>query len=117
LTATRVQFGVTEDARRAVFAALAPVEDARRRARLANEVTSALRAEDLLAQSVEQHYNARQVADLVSRHPDYIAAQAKAGKFGPVMRDDGGWLIPASGVQAWLAARVFSGSVKLEVGA
>lgn len=114
---TRVQFGVVEDARRVALQALAAVPDARLRARLAGEVTTALREAGALAQAVEQHYNARQVAELIARCPDYVCAQAKAGAFGPVMRDDGGWLIPASGVQAWLARRVFTGSRANEVAA
>jgi hypothetical protein len=109
MTAVRVQFGVQEDARRVVADVLAsvPALSDRERSRLAAELVAQLRDAGCLASAVEQHYNAAQTALLISRCPKYVGAQAKAGRFGPVMRDDGGWLIPASGIQRWLSARLF----------
>lgn len=113
MTAVRVQFGVQEDARRAVLAALEVLPDAQRleplqRARLASKLTLALRDAGCLASAVEQHYDAQQTAGLIQRCAKYVGLQAKAGQFGPVCRDDRGWLIPASGIQRWLDGRLFA---------
>lgn len=112
LPALRVQVSCVEDCRRAVFLGLqdAGLSPARQRA-VALGITDRLRAQGLLASSVEQLYKASEVALLVSRSPEYVVKEAKRGGFGVAYRDDGGWLIPASGVQAWLGRRVFSGSV------
>lgn len=108
MLAVKVQFGVLEDARRVVLDSLneCPSLDARSRARLASVLVAALRDAGLLAQSVEQHYSATQVANLLNRSSKHVAQQAKAGAFGPVALDDGGYLIPASGVQQWLDRRI-----------
>lgn len=108
----RVQFGVQEDARRAVLDVLAGVKalNERERARLASGLVVALREAGCLASSVEQHYDATQAAGLISRCTKYVGHQARDGFFGPVLRDDKGWLIPASGLQRWLDARLFSDS-------
>jgi len=54
---------------------------------------------------VEQHYNAAEVAELVRRSAKHVVQEARRGAFGRVFFDSGGWLIPASGVAAWLEAR------------
>lgn len=107
-----VRLSAVEDCRRAVFlllqeSNLKPAEQGR----TASLIAARLRDARLLASSVEQLYKASEVALLVSRSERHVVDQAKAGQFGVVYRDDGGWLIPASGVQAWLGRRVFSGSV------
>lgn len=116
MTMVRVEFGVIEDARHVIYAGLDGLEP-RAQARLANKLTAALREAGLLSQAVEQHYNLRQLCALVGRCEKHLKAELIAGRFGTVMRDDGGWLVPASGVQGWLVARVFSGSVRKEVAA
>lgn len=112
MTPVRVQFGVQEDARRAVLDVLAGERHAkllndRQRSQLAHELVAALREAGCLASAVEQHYDATQTAQLISRCSKFVGLEAKAGRFGPVMRDDKGWLIPASGIQRWLDARTF----------
>lgn len=54
---------------------------------------------------VEQHYKAADVAVLVCRSTKHVVQEAKRGAFGRVFFDAGGWLIPASGVTAWLELR------------
>jgi hypothetical protein len=115
MNTVRVQFGVQEDARRVIADVLADGHHSkllndRQRARLAQVLTSALRDAGCLASAVEQHYDAQQTAVLIQRCSKYVGLQARAGAFGPVMRDDKGWLIPASGIQRWLEARLFAGS-------
>ena len=101
----RVEFSSVEDVRRVLFLELEGAGlSQRERSRVAGVLTGKLRAAGLLAGSVEQHYSAVQVAALLNRGDDYVCRLARSGKFGPVMRDDGGWIIPASGVQAWLAS-------------
>jgi len=108
LPALHVRISTVEDARRAVFSCLADagLSPAKQRT-IANGITAKLRADALLASSVEQLYKASEVAVLVSRSPEHVVKEAKAGKFGAVFFDAGGWLIPASGVQAWLDRRAF----------
>lgn len=111
----RVELSACDDARRAVFSVLAGpggLSQAQAR-RLAGLVAVELRANRLLSCSLEQHFKASEVALLVSRSLEHVVQQAKAGEFGQVMRDAGGWLIPASGVQAWLDRR----AVKMEAAA
>jgi hypothetical protein len=60
------------------------------------------------AVTIEQHFSAAQVAGLIGRCPEYVSAGARRGEFGRVFRDARGWIIPASGVRAWLAAREVS---------
>jgi hypothetical protein len=55
-------------------------------------------------EGIEQHYSAVQVAGLLGRCPEYVVKLAKSGRLGPVFRDAGGWIIPASGVRAWLSS-------------
>lgn len=107
-----MEFGTLEDARRVVQDALsqAPTLSARERSRLSAELVADLRDKGLLAQCQEQLYTAVQAARLISRSPKYVAQQAKAGALGPVGLDDGGWLIPASGLQRWFTARLFLSS-------
>lgn len=112
MTTVRVQFGVQEDARRVALEVLADghyskLLNDRERSRVASMLVAALRDAGCLAQSVEQHYDATQTAVLIRRCSKYVGLQARAGGFGPVMRDDGGWLIPATGIQRWLDARLF----------
>jgi hypothetical protein len=104
-----VQFSTVEDARRVVFSLLGGIP-ASARAKAAAQAACALRDEGLLASSVEQHYSAVHVAKLLDRSPEYVKRQVEAGEFGPVCRDGGGWLIPASGVALWLARRVWTGA-------
>lgn len=54
---------------------------------------------------VEQHYKAAEVAELVRRSPEHVVKCARRGEFGAVFFDAGGWMIPASGVSAWLELR------------
>jgi len=109
----RVEFGSVEDARRAVFSVLMETGlTERERSRTAGAVVSRLRSAGLLGQVIEQHYSAAQVAGLLGRCAEYVVKLAKAGQFGPVARDEGGWIIPASGVQSWLSSRTVSTSRK-----
>lgn len=109
--AVSVAFSTSEDVRRALFLHLDGLPE-RQRLALASKLTKVLRDGGWLASSVEQHYKAAQVAQLVARTPEHVVAQAKAGAFGVVYRDDGGWIIPASGVQQWLMGKIYSGSVR-----
>ena len=108
----QVEFGPVEEARRVVLAALGEAVSPAQAARLASVVTARLRNAGLLG-GVERHYSAATTGLLLSRSPEHVVAQIKLGRFGVCYRDDGGWLVPESGVQGWLAARVFSGSQKL----
>jgi hypothetical protein len=101
-----VRCSVPAEARRAVFLILDGLPE-RQRSALAGRVVAALRDAKLLASSVEQHFNATETARLVSRSPEYVVREFKAGRFGPVYRDDGGWLVPASGIESWLERRRF----------
>jgi hypothetical protein len=98
----RVEVSVVEDARRAVFCCFAGVLPDPKRMQVATVLTRALRAAGLLGQSIEQHYSAADVARLLGRSPDWVLARIRAGDFGACSRDSE-WLIPASGVQSWLA--------------
>lgn len=80
----------------------------RSRERAAASVAEALWRAGFFSGQVEQHYSAARVAELVGRCPEHVVSQVKAGQFGPVFRDAGGWIIPASGVQRWLASRLVS---------
>lgn len=92
-----------EDCRRAVFLCLAGIDE-RKRARLAGVIAAGLRDAGLLGGSVEQHYSAAQVAALCGgRSSAWAVRHARAGDFGPVICDGGDWLIPASGVNDYLA--------------
>lgn len=103
----RVEFSTLEDVRRVLFLELALLPE-RQRADVARRITAKLRDGGWLATSVEQLYKASQVAGLVSRSCEHVVKECKAGRFGTVYRDDGGWLIPASGVQAWLDRKQYS---------
>lgn len=105
---SRVEFSVVEDVRRALFLELEGLPE-RQRSKLALRLTAKLRDGGWLTSGVEQHFKAVETAALISRTPEFVVKQCKAGRFGPVYRDDGGWLVPASGVQSWLAERLFSG--------
>jgi hypothetical protein len=109
LPVLQVRISTVEDARRAVFSSLdeSGLSAAKQRT-VANSITARLRRDGLLASSVEQLYKASEVALLVSRSPEHVVKEAKAGRFGAVFFDAGGWLIPASGVQAWLDQRAFA---------
>lgn len=113
LPVLRVEQSCVQDCRRAVFLILqeSGLSPARQRS-LANAITGQLRDRGLLASSVEQLYKASAVARLVSRTPEHVAKEAREGQFGVVFFDAGGWLIPASGVQAWLDRRVFAPALK-----
>ncbi len=102
----RVEFSIVEDARRLVVAQLEVVPE-RSRGRVAGLVCAALRDAGFFTGSVEQHYSAVQVGQLLGRTPEYVSQQIRKGEFGAVFRDEGGWIIPASRVQAWLERREF----------
>jgi len=106
LPVVRVEFGAVEDARRVVLGALAGVPE-RQRARLAARVVADLRAAGCLGAVVEQHFSAQDCAALLGRSPRHVADECKRGNFGRVFFDAGGWMIPASGVEAWLQAREY----------
>lgn len=110
--AVRVKFSTLEDARRVVVDVLAGVRGVSEasRGRIAGAIVADLRDARLLAASIEQHYSAVQVASLLGRSVEWVTQRAKAGAFGPVSVDGGGYLIPASGVQRYLDGCVFSGS-------
>jgi hypothetical protein len=103
---TRIAFAPVEDVR-VLFLRLLDFIPERKRAALAARLADALQARGLLSGGLQPHYTAVQVGQLLSRGPEWVAARVKAGDFGPCSRDDGGWLIPASGVNAYLARRVF----------
>ena len=104
ITLLRVEFSTVEDARRRVFFELASLPDERKRARLAGSIAASLRDAGLLARSVEQHYSAADLGALLGRSAEHVGKLARRGEFGPVAKDAGGYLIPASGVQSWLDA-------------
>lgn len=108
LQAVRVEFSAVEDARRVVVEALASVPE-RQRSRLAAVVVAALRDAGSLGATIEQHYSAQDCARLLGRSARHITDECKRGNFGRVFFDAGGWMIPASGVQAWLERREFIG--------
>lgn len=108
---TRIQLSTLDDARRVVLDLLDCVPE-RSRGRLAGQVVAALRDAGLLAASIEEHYSAAQVARFLGRSAEWVSDRARAGDFGRVVRDDGGWLIPASGVQRYLDAHSFYAEVK-----
>lgn len=103
LSPVRVVFSSLEDARRVVFSRLAGLSP-EKRARVASLIAADLRDAGLLGCSVEQHYKGVDVAALLSRTPEWVRGAAERGLFGEVFKDDGGWLIPASGVHAYLAS-------------
>lgn len=114
VTRVEVRFSPVEDIRRALFFELAILPD-RQRAAVANRLAAKLRDDGWIAQSIEHHYKAVDAARLISRTPEYVVKECKAGRFGRVYRDDGGWLIPASGIQQWLERRIFGSSLASEV--
>lgn len=118
LPVLQVRLSTIEDARRAVFLILqdSSLSAAKQRS-MANAITAQLREQGLLASSVEQLYKASEVALLVSRTPEHVVAEAKAGRFGVCYRDGGGWLIPASGIQSWLDRRAFTPATKEAIAA
>jgi hypothetical protein len=100
----RVRFSTVEDARAALFSCLEGVLPDVKRSRLADRMAANLRDAGLLGQSVEQHYSAQDVARLCGyRSSAWAVKHAKLGHFGPVACDGGDWLIPASGVNRYLA--------------
>lgn len=101
-----ISFSALKDVRAALFLILDELPD-RKRAALASKLAAMLRDGGWLADGIERHYKATSVAEKVSRSPEFIVKECKAGRFGRVYRDDGGWLIPASGVQSWLERRIF----------
>lgn len=52
--------------------------------------------------AVEAMYPVRIVAGLFFRGENWVIERCKAGDFGQVYRDGGGWMIPASGLNAYL---------------
>lgn len=100
----RVEFSLAEECRRAVVAALEEAGIPRRPAGVAaSRVVDRVRAAGLLHGDVERHYSARQVAELLGRSPAFVVGLIRAGALRPVYRDGGGWMIPASAVNTWLA--------------
>lgn len=55
-----------------------------------------------MSRALEAHLPPWRVAALLDRCEKWVIQRAKAGDFGPVFRDDGGWLIPAAGVNEYL---------------
>jgi hypothetical protein len=57
---------------------------------------------------LEAHYDVSDVQRrfFPSRSVRWITDHAKAGDFGPAVRDAGGWLLPESGLLRYLASRV-----------
>jgi hypothetical protein len=52
---------------------------------------------------LEAHYPPKVVAALLGRSERWVIDQAKAGAFGAdVFKDGKGWLLPASGINAYL---------------
>lgn len=97
------------NARQVVFRALDGLPDVKR-STYAKRACEALQAAGFFAGSIEQHYSAVRVAELLGRSPAFVAKLAAAGKLGRVFRDGAGWFIPWSGVQAWLESKTFSTS-------
>ena len=104
-----VSFSTVKDVRAALFLKLAILPD-RERAAMASRLAAMLRDDGWLGDAIEVHYNATAVAAKISRTPEFVVKECKAGRFGVVYHDDGGWLIPASGVQSWLERRIFGNS-------
>lgn len=102
------------ECRRLVFCALASLP-ARQRSHLASVITSELRSAGLLGPRVEAHYSAPQAGLLLAgRCARWAAKAATEGKFGQCFRDGHGWLIPASGLELYLAARAVESSTALK---
>jgi len=61
-----------------------------------------------LKATVQAYYSVRDVRRIFfpSRSIRWITDRAKAGAFGPVVRDAGGWLIPEAGILAYLSERM-----------
>lgn len=112
MQATRVVFGVWDDARRAAFLTLDGTEP-RMRGRLASRVADSLRDAGLLAHAVEQHYSAVQFASLLGRSDEHIMQLIRVRKLAPVMRDGRSWLIPASTCQRYLDEHTFGESSRI----
>lgn len=110
VTRVEIRFDTLKDVRAALFLELADLPD-RQRAVLASRLAAKLRDGGWLADAIEQHYNATATAEKIGRTPEHVVKECKAGRFGVVYRDDGGWLIPASGIQSWLERRIFGGSM------
>lgn len=56
-----------------------------------------------MTKALEAHYPPRMVAALLFRSERWVVDAAKRGAFGPrIVKDGGGWLIPASGINAYL---------------
>ena len=104
-----VRFSSANDVRAAIFLILDEFP-ARQRSKLASKVAALLRDGRWLADPVESHYNATSTAAKLGRSPEFIVKECKAGRFGRVFRDNGGWLIPASGIEEWLAQRIYGDS-------
>lgn len=57
-----------------------------------------------MSAAVEMHYTAVEVGLLIRKSVRYVKDKAKAGAFGAVFFVDGDYIIPASGVNAFLQA-------------
>lgn len=98
------------ECRRLVFLELESLP-ARTRSRLASAITSSLRIAGLLGPRVEQHYSATDAASLLGRRcRRWAVIHAERGDFGPVSRDGNDWLLPASGLELYLAAHAVESS-------
>ena len=104
MSVLRVEFTELEHARRVIERELAGL-GARQSARLAGRIAAGLRDAGSLGGCVDKHYSAADLGRLLGRSKRFVAAQAKAGAFGRVFFDSGGWMIPASGVREWLSNR------------
>ena len=112
----RVVVSLREDARRRVFSILAGVS-ARERGRLASAVVDEFARAGFFNSGIEQHYSAADFARLVGRSRAYIVQQIEAGRIAPAFRDRGGFLIPASAGERWLASQEVGAASRLEVAA
>lgn len=108
------QWNAVAECRRLVFLKLESLP-ARTRSMLASTITSELRTAGLLGPVVEQHLSAADAASLLGRRcARWAVKHAAKGDFGQVFRDGGDWLIPASGLEAYLAAHAVESSTTIK---
>lgn len=112
----RVEFSLVESVRRVVFLELAGLP-ARQRSVLAVAITRRLRDEHALRSGVEECYEAGELGALWGRSREWVVRTFFAAgtmPWGRIHRDGGGWLIPASVAEAYLAAHVPTEKVAAE---
>lgn len=111
MSETRTILEVWAEARRAVYTALSCLGP-RERGPVATRIVDTLRDGGFLAVAVEYHYSGLVVSELLGRSDEYVNVRCKNGVLSPVSRDGRGWLIPASTLQRYLDARIFTPSEK-----